>query len=90
MSPEIEDDEEFCGYEADLYAAGVVLFIMRTHFHPFKRAKPSDQYYSMLEESPARYWNVFSALHLSAEFKDLIEKMLAEEPTERLTVEQIK
>lgn len=90
MSPEIEANEKFDGEDADVFAAGVVLFIMATGFLPFKSTKPEDIYYRTLHSNPTRFWNTYSSRKLSYEFKDLIMRMLNQNIEERLTIEDIK
>lgn len=60
MSPEIENREPFCGHEADIFAAGVVLFIITTGFQPFKSTRNDDAYFKALNSTPQRFWNTYN------------------------------
>jgi serine/threonine protein kinase len=42
MSPEIHKNEAFDGYAVDMWAAGVILFLMLTGFPPWERACATD------------------------------------------------
>jgi len=82
MAPEIHLGEAYSGQSVDLFAAGVILFILLTRRVPFTRAHPSDPHYYLLVTNPEKFW----ASHAEAEdgediyteeFKDLFEKMLS-------------
>lgn len=90
MSPEIEANQRFDGDKADIFASGVVLFIMTTGFLPFKSTKPEDIYYRTLHSNPTRFWNTYGSRKLSSEFKDLLKKMFSLNIEDRLSIEQIK
>jgi serine/threonine protein kinase len=87
MSPDIENGEGFYGEEADIFAAGVVLFILTTGFQPFKSTRPEDPHYRALNASSNRFWQTYKSKKLSEKFRDLIQRMLSEEPDERLSIE---
>ncbi|CAD8193389.1 unnamed protein product [Paramecium pentaurelia] len=77
--------------QADIFAAGVILFTMVIRSAPFKTSKSTDPYYSLLKNNKQSFWKIFSEIaDSSAQFKDLIEKMLDENPLKRITIEQIK
>lgn len=82
MAPEIHMGEEYNGQSVDLFACGIILFILLTRRVPFTRAHPSDPHYYFLVTNPEKFW----ASHADAEdggdiytpeFKDLFEKMLS-------------
>ena len=82
MAPEIHLGEAYSGQSVDLFAAGIILFILLTRRVPFTRAHPSDPHYYLLVTNPEKFW----ASHAEAEdgediytqeFKDLFEKMLS-------------
>ncbi|KAM3134272.1 hypothetical protein pb186bvf_013557 [Paramecium bursaria] len=76
---------------ADLFAAGVILFTMVMKSAPFKSTKNGDQYYQLLKQDKLSFWQVFTELNSpSQQFKDLLEKILEENPQKRITIEQIK
>ncbi|CAK73328.1 unnamed protein product (macronuclear) [Paramecium tetraurelia] len=59
---------------------------------PFKTSKNTDPYYSLLKQDKQKFWQVFQELNnnISHQFKDLIEKILEENPQKRISLEQIK
>ena len=48
MAPEIILEQKYVAAEVDLFAAGIVLFIMVAGTPPFGSASPKDQYYKAL------------------------------------------
>ena len=90
MSPEIfRNSEPFDPFAIDLWAAGVILYIMITGFPPYDQASPTDQRFlqivsgSLLQQLEA--WEV----SISPEAGDLIQKMLQLNPRNRLTLSQV-
>lgn len=93
MAPEIAL-KNYDGRKTDIFAAGVILFIMYAGNPPFQKATPTDPYYKLIKEK--RYdifWNAHnrkrSINYFSDSFKDLIQKMIAYVPTERPTIVEI-
>ena len=81
----------------DIFALGIMLFMMRCGALPFEFAKPSDDYYKYLHNNrPDLYWEAVSANKINEEgvltedFKVLIEGMLKRDPKERYTIADIK
>jgi len=99
FAPEIHNGFPHHGEHADLFAAGVILFAAVTGHMPFGRADSADKLYRMLL---MRDYKAFWAFHerlvkktdegiaLSEEFKDLVSKMLDENPGRRLKIEEIR
>lgn len=48
MAPEIHMRKEYQGNVVDLFACGIILFILYTRHPPFARADPSDTHYKLL------------------------------------------
>jgi serine/threonine protein kinase len=94
MAPELHMRRSYTGESVDLFAAGIILFIMLSQNPPFSKADPSDPYYRLLHTGDERFWAMHSrnkpAGFYSADFRSLISGMLALEPSRRLTMEQIK
>ena len=94
MAPEIHTRTPYKGEQVDMFAAGIILFIMMSQNPPFGQANPNDPYYKLLYTGNARFW----ALHgrnkpqgfYSDDFKDFITKMLALEPSTRLNTGDMK
>jgi len=78
---------------ADIFALGVIIFIMYTGVQPFDVAKQDDSHY---EAICLNRQNVFWAAHeahfgapFSPEFKDLMTQMLAYQPYLRLNLVEV-
>jgi serine/threonine protein kinase len=60
----------------------------------FTNQKTSDLYYSLYIVNPNKYWEKFERFsdfpELSNNLKDLIEKMFAVEPSQRISLKEIK
>lgn len=56
---------------------------------PFKKACPTDEFYRNFHFNQEKYWTFMLKLKesISEEFKDLMSKMMAEDPSNRLTVD---
>ncbi|CAJ1942762.1 unnamed protein product [Cylindrotheca closterium] len=81
-SPEMcEGSKKFSGYAADMWAAGVCLYIFVTGKLPFYSEVPTD-----LFEAISGCRVNFKALHLSADLKDLLCKCMEQDPQKRAGV----
>ncbi|CAM6006642.1 unnamed protein product [Sphagnum balticum] len=85
---------DYTGLEADLFAAGVVLFIMYSGNPPFWSTEPHDKIYNLIRgENFLRFWS----LHEKSKppgfypdsFKLLINSLLSEDPAHRPTFESL-
>jgi len=90
MSPEIyENAKSFDGFAVDLWSAGVILYIMLTGFPPYDHATRADQRFEIIVEgllvNQLREWEI----DLSDEAGDLLQRMLKENPRDRLTLGQV-
>lgn len=95
MAPEIHMRKPYSGASVDLFATGIILFIMYTQHPPFTRAEPSDPFYRLLCANRADlFWKAHSknkpADFFSEEFKAMITAMLAFDPAQRPSVQDIK
>ena len=98
MAPELLEKRPYRGTSVDIFAAGVVLFVMATGTMPFeKSASVNDGLYQhIVQEDSAAFWTAWSSLHnlqtdsLSPDFKALIVRMLAYTFSDRPTIDQIK
>lgn len=95
MAPEIIKKIPYSGQAVDVFALGVILFIMFAGSPPFNEAQSSDAYYNLLIGKKFDYfWYVHTKskgnpAFFPATFKDLINKMLAYEHSERPSLEDI-
>jgi serine/threonine protein kinase len=94
MAPEILYGKSYDGASVDLFAATIILFIMRSGIPPFNNALPSDMYYKLLMQGKHDFfWRIHKKMtgnDYSVEFKDLIERMLSFNPDERLKIEELQ
>ena len=87
MPPEILlNDEPFDGFAIDVWACGVILFIMLVGLPPFEWANRDDPRFRMITKSGLvlmlNQWN----RPVSFEAGNLLQRMLKEDPKERLSL----
>jgi serine/threonine protein kinase len=80
-SPQMCTGETFSGYAADMWAAGICLYIFVTGKLPFYSENPCDLFKSIIEKDPP-----FEGLGLSASLIDLLISTLNKNPEERAGV----
>jgi serine/threonine protein kinase len=84
MAPEIPN-KKYEGKSCDIFASGVILFIMYAGNPPFEKATPTDPYYKLIKE---KKYDVFWKAHarkrpvgfFSESFKDLFVRVVAFDP----------
>jgi len=91
MAPELVAQERaFDGFAIDLWAAGIILYVMLIGHKPFEWAHKSDAMFvrlaqnGMLREN-LKYWNI----ELSDDACDLLQNMLWEDKSRRLTLAEV-
>lgn len=91
MAPEIKLGKTYDGKQIDIFSIGVILFIIVQGIFPFKEAKTDEYFYNLLiKEKYETYWKKVGGESLSADFKDLIIKMVNLDGSKRPTMEQLK
>lgn len=94
MGPEMFLKDEFESAPLDIFAAGIVLFIMLKAAPPFNLAKMTDPHYKLFNTNPQLFWKIhfrkFKTDLPSGQVKDLISKMMAADPEDRITLEEIR
>ena len=97
MAPEIHMRKPYLGPAVDLFACGIILFIIFTEHPPFSKAEPNDPFYRLICGNRADlFWKAHSrnkpngADFFSEDFKSLITAMLQFEPTHRLSMAEVK
>ncbi len=91
MSPEVVGKEQsFDGFAHDLWAAGVILYILLVGHKPFDWAHKSDKQFLQLTGNSSLYESlIYWGIDLSDEACDLLQNMLQRNPCQRLTLAQI-
>merc|ERR1712032_1775052 len=81
MAPEIKEGLQYKGSEIDVFSLGVVLFTMVRGIFPFAEARKTDYFYNLIRTGQLNKYfeSVDNENELSAEFKDLIISMFAED-----------
>ena len=89
-SSEIVADKKYQTADVDIFALGVTMIICRVVGFPFSRAsKEQDADYNLLQERPDLYWKRYESRGISPEFKQLVQMMIADEPSARLTMADV-
>jgi len=91
ISPEVlTSDRPFDGFAIDLWATGVILFIMLVGLPPWEFARPEDPRYKMVTKGKlARMLDSWKR-PVSPLAADLLQKMLVEDPRQRLSLTEVK
>lgn len=77
--------------KADIFSAGVTLFLMLNKCPPFRAAHMKDPYFRRLcNQDKKVFWKIYNSFEMSETFKDLFELMTERDPNRRGTIEQIK
>ena len=95
MAPEIHLRQPYSGPAVDLFASGVILFIMMSGNPPFGLAEPKDPHYKLLcINRHETFWAAHSRGKAPgfycAEFKQLINAMFSLDPSQRLSLAEVK
>ena len=90
MSPEVfANTKHFDGFAIDLWAAGVILYIMLTGFPPYDQASVTDQRFELIVSGrlaeQLHNWDIF----LSEEACQLMQSMMQLDPRDRLTLAEV-
>ena len=91
--PEILLDRPYSGVSADLFACGHILFILVSGHPAFEKAKAEERYYGEFIRRNDYFWELHSRgkpqNFYTAEFKALINAMLAYDSAQRPTLQQV-
>jgi len=76
--PELIEKQLYSGESNDIFACGVILFILVNAYPPFREAKKTDNWYRHIYyDKPENFWTVHSKkCKISNELKELISGML--------------
>jgi len=90
MSPEIyRNQQPFDGPAVDLWAAGVILFLMLTGFPPWERACTTDERFKYMTAGYLVQMLTEWDLGLSSDGMDLLQRMMFNDPADRLCLTQV-
>jgi serine/threonine protein kinase len=89
LAPEVVASDNFDGFAIDLWAAGVVLFVLLVGLAPFKWAHASDKRYAKISKGSLRELMHGLKIPLSDEACDLLQNMFWRDPHNRLTLAQV-
>ena len=95
MDPKIHENKAYKGMEVDLFAVGVILFILYAADHPpFGMATQNDAYYQRLANNQAAsFWAAHERFHpdgyFDDHFKNLVTLLLSYQPHNRPTIADV-
>lgn len=84
------NDAPFDGFAIDLWAAASILFIMLTDYLPWKSAREEDPCYSFIMSQGLQKLLKGWELEISPDATNLLQKMLQEDPRNRLTLAEVQ
>ncbi|CAD8114527.1 unnamed protein product [Paramecium primaurelia] len=91
-APEITQNGEYNGTQADIFSAGVILFILHAGSPPFSIASETDPIFKLIIHNKRdEFWYCHTKNRsdiFPQDFKNLIDGMLAPNPDERFTLDQ--
>lgn len=91
MSPEIYlNNEPFDGFAVDMWAAGVILFLMLTGFPPWERACQTDERFHYMTAGYLVQMLTEWEIGLTSDAMDLLQRMLFLDPKDRLSLTQVR
>jgi len=92
MAPEMLKNKGYDGAKADIWACGVILFIMLAGFPPFQKPSPSDWWFNKISNNKhALFWQAHSrSAFFSEQTKDFINKILNPDPEKRISIADMK
>lgn len=79
--------------KCDIFSLGVLLFVLCTGHPPFQHALLSDRWFSPLAKTPRnsqRFWAGHPQDQLSSELKNLLERMMCYQPSNRFLIEDVE
>ena len=90
-APEINMAKVYLGEKADVFSAGICLFLMMVGSAPFREASLKDPYYKLLsKKDKSAYWAIYAETPLSDDFKDLFGKISEGNVGKRLDLGEVK
>lgn len=91
QAPEILLRQKDYDLKVDIFAMGVVLFILLGGYPPFEHAKDSDKWYQFIVHKKYKnFWKSHRNCGLRQAETDLITRMLCYDPDKRISIAKIK
>uniref|UniRef100_A0A7S2UW55 non-specific serine/threonine protein kinase n=1 Tax=Fibrocapsa japonica TaxID=94617 RepID=A0A7S2UW55_9STRA len=93
MAPEILGNQRYDGKKADIWSAGVVLFIMMTGHPPFQIALPQDWWFNEIQHRRhERFWQAHlrTTPNFPPEAQSFLNTIFTASPDDRTTIEGMK
>jgi len=95
MAPEIRSSESYSGTKVDMFACGVLLFIMIFGNIPFKQSSATDILYRhFCDEKPERYWKKIekhfnNSNEFPSDFKAMLNGLFMVDPVRRFSANEL-
>jgi serine/threonine protein kinase len=90
MSPEIcNNTEPFDGHAVDLWAVGVILFLMLTGYPPWEKPVLTDERFRFMSNGYLVHMLTEWKTGLTPDAMDLLQRMFWIDPTDRLSLDQV-
>jgi len=90
MDPLVFQDQDFDGFSVDMWACGIILFILLAGVPPLELPTLTDPRYKMIATGRLNELLDIWQLRLSKEAKDLLGRLLKVNPEERATMGEVR
>lgn len=94
MSPELLAKKPYSAAKADVFAAGVILFIFYSGHPPFHEGRLEDPYYNVFMKNRQKFWDFHAKQNkkraYSESYKALVSGMLEYEPETRFSIADVR
>ena len=91
MAPEVQMSHPYQPVVADIFAIGVIMFVLYTGRLPFREATVNDPHFRLIALNEQNsFWKAHEkAANISNDFKDLMTQMLSFQPFMRLNLVEV-